>query len=152
MTPASLRRFLCVAFCAFSFCIFGCSRGPQTAPVSGQVTLDGKPAADVRVLFQPIGDGSEKAGSKTKGPGVGSYATTGADGRFVLRQSDTNALGAVIGKHSVQIADKQAESDEDAGSAKAAPARFPARYSDGALTFEVKAGGTDQANFKLTSK
>ena len=83
---------------------------------------------------------------------MGSYATTGADGKYTLRTGDTDAAGAVVGTHRVTISDMRTESDQDGGVIKTPPPRFPPRYSDGSLTFEVKAEGTDQANFELTSK
>lgn len=132
----------------------GCSKGggKQTALVSGKVTVDGKPAGDVRVSFQPILAAPSNDNAKSKDAGVGSYATTDADGKFTLRFSDTDAPGAVVGMHNVRLSDKLAESNEDGGPVKAKPARFPAKYSDGSLTFEVKPEGTTEANFDLASK
>jgi len=141
-----LRGYLAI----FSLVVLlGCSGGSDIAPVSGTVTLDGKPLPDARISFQPAATG-EAAGRLELG--MGSYATTDAEGRYTLRTADTDEAGAVIGTHRVMISDIRTETDEDAGATKAPPPRFPARYSDGSLTFEVKPEGTDQANFELTSK
>lgn len=142
-----MRWKQCLA--TLAFLVLGCSDGSQIAPVSGQLTLDGKPLADARISFQPAPTG--EAAGRTE-LGMGSYATTDAEGKYTLRTADTDAEGAVVGAHRVMISDMRTETDEDAGATKAPPPRFPVRYSDGSLTFEVKPGGTDQANFELSSK
>lgn len=142
-----------IACCALVFCLAGCGGGgSQSVPVSGTVTLDGKPIADVRVSFQPLAAMLEKKGPNSKDSGVGSFATTDKDGRYVLQLSDSDKKGAVVGHHLVRFSDKLAESNEDAGTTKAPKARFPGRYSSDPLSFEVKPDGTDQANFDLNSK
>jgi hypothetical protein len=129
--------------------LLGCGDGNSVAPVSGVVTLDGKPLADVRVSFQPIGTG-EAAGRAELG--MGSYATTDAEGKYTLKTADTDAEGAVVGAHRVTLSDMRTETPQDAGVTKAPPPRFPTKYADGSLSFDVKPGGTDQANFELTSR
>jgi hypothetical protein len=129
--------------------LVGCSDGNAIAPVSGVVTLDGKPLPDARISFQPAPTG--EAAGKTE-LGMGSYATTDAEGRYTLHTADTDAAGAVVGTHRVMISDMRTESDQDGGVVRTPPPRFPPRYSDGSLTFDVKPEGTDQANFELKSK
>ncbi|HUP81375.1 MAG TPA: hypothetical protein VM260_22680, partial [Pirellula sp.] len=59
--------------------MIGCSsQGFEVAPVSGSVTLDGKPVGGLIVNFQP----SSKEGSLEPGPGA--YAWTDVGGRFTL--------------------------------------------------------------------
>jgi hypothetical protein len=78
--------------------VLGCSGGdPHFAPVSGVVTLDGKPYDQAVISFQPIGTPDNPT------PGHGSSAYTDENGRFVLR-SDNKIDGAVVGKHRVRIA------------------------------------------------
>lgn len=75
---------------AFLFCA-GCGRGlPRTAPVSGTITLDGKPLAGVAVSFV-----------NATAPRFG-IATTDAAGRYVLT-TFTAGDGAVVGEHKVVI-------------------------------------------------
>ncbi|MBC7351982.1 MAG: carboxypeptidase regulatory-like domain-containing protein [Thermogutta sp.] len=64
---------------------------PQTAPVSGIVTLDGQPVDGATVVFVPTGT-----------PAYGAYAVTDSKGRFVLKSSET-VSGAVPGKYFVQV-------------------------------------------------
>jgi hypothetical protein len=68
----------------------GCSKGPGLVPVSGRVTLDGKPVKEVIVNFTPIGD--------TKG--TGSLAATDPDGRFTLADARGKA-GTYVGEYKV---------------------------------------------------
>jgi len=66
----------------------GCRSGVELLPVSGVVTLDGKPVEQATVLFKP-----------ESGPVA--YGQTNADGRFEL--STAGRKGAVPGKHKVSI-------------------------------------------------
>jgi len=125
----------------------GCSSSEfDLAPVSGIVTLDGEPLADGGVSFQPLA----QAGSTSGGPG--STSRTDAEGRFSLSTIDGQP-GAVIGSHQVKVFSYSPEmpiaSDTDSGPSKE---RVPARYNYRTqLTFDVPAGGTEQANFELTT-
>jgi hypothetical protein len=123
----------------------GCGGPHKTAPVSGRVTLNGKPLANAAVLFQPI------ATSGNNEPGPGSAGTTDADGRYTLSLVGKKTKGAVIGKHKVQITRMAQESDSSDDRPK--PFKRPSRRRgrDTQLEFEVPAGGTDSANFSLTS-
>src|SRR5262249_22128397 len=72
-----------------------CSSG-KFVPVSGGVTLDGKPYPRAVVSFQPLGT------EGNPNPGRGSSAYTDENGRYVLK-CDNRINGAVIGKHRVRI-------------------------------------------------
>jgi len=125
----------------------GCGGGPNVVPVSGRVTLDGKPVAGVHVSFQPV------ATEGNKNPGGGSYAITDADGRFTLRLVEGGGAGAAVGKHRVEITTR-IEVDNATDSVKAPNPKtvIPAKYNRSSnLTFEVPPGGTDKADFALTS-
>lgn len=144
--------FFLIAGSALLWIGTGCgskSNGPQFVPVTGKVTLDGKPVRDVRVSFQPQAPpGSKGAAAEV---GMGSNATTGEDGIFVLAVSDNTKTGAVVGMHTVNFSDKQVETDDrDAGPSPAPrKPRFPPQQPQ---TFEVKAPGTNDANFDIKSK
>jgi hypothetical protein len=126
----------------------GCSDGRTTAPVSGKVTLDGQPLADVRLMFQP----AEFDVNAADADATGSYATTDAQGEYTLLLSDSDEPGALVGEHRVTIYDKLTETDSDAGAASVKRSRIPPRYADGSLSFKVEPDGTDQANFELNSR
>ena len=126
----------------------GCG-GPdfQTAPVSGKVTLDGDPVADIQVLFQPTGVGEGE-------PGPGSRGLTGADGRYKLETMDGSRNGAVPGTHKVMLSyvDPNADPDAETGEGGEEPPpvfKLPPKARDGSLKYTVPEGGTDEADFEF---
>jgi hypothetical protein len=126
----------------------GCDSKPYgLAPVSGVVTLDGRPIEGARVSFQPLG------GEKTN-PGPGSYAFCDAAGHYELK-TIRDEMGAVPGPHVIRISSAQpkADSASDSDSGPAFQDPIPARYnSQTQLTFTVPEEGTMAAEFKLTTK
>lgn len=126
----------------------GCGGGVPTARVEGVVTLDGKALQDIRVLFQP-------ENSSVESGVVGSFGLTDAGGKFVLKLSDSQREGALVGNHVVTLADKLSEDpkDSDAGSfGKTPKSRIPTKYTSQPPKFEVKSGIANQAKFDLSSK
>jgi hypothetical protein len=124
----------------------GCSSSYPLAPVSGVVTLDGKPLAEARVAFQP----RSPAGQANAGPG--SYAKTDDAGRYRLK-TITGVDGAVVAVHDVSISTFQGKADPGSdGLEVVRPELVPARYAlRGALTFTVEAKGSDTADFHLST-
>jgi hypothetical protein len=122
----------------------GCGGGPyKVAPISGRVTLNGQPLANAAVTFQP-----SEAGKINPGPGSGAF--TDSDGRYTLKLIGTETRGAVLGKHKVRItlSHKDDSADDRPKRFKDLPARYNGRTK---LEYEVRAGGTDSADFQLTS-
>jgi hypothetical protein len=120
---------------------WGCGADGKFAKVSGRVTLDGQPLAGASVVFQPLNPDPAN-------PLPGSHGLTNADGTFTLQVDLRTTSGAAVGAHRVAISRTQAPGGD-------APARelIPARYNSAStLTFEVPAGGTDQADFDLNSR
>jgi len=131
--------FVCVA----SGC--GGGQGYKAAPVSGTVTIDGNPVAGIVVTFQPVGAGQT--------PGPGSTGKTDENGKFTLRfATQDRKPGAVVGKHRVSFATWMEEQGDVTPRGGGAKELVPRRYQGQAMEFEVKAGGTDKADFPLTSK
>ena len=131
----------------------GCG-GVKAVPVSGTVTVDGKPLKDIAVNFTPI------AAEGAEGPG--SSGVTDAEGRYSLRTiGDRRVRGAVVGKHRVVLSERLAlgpDSDpyDPAISPQESEARLrklsssyklPPAAQDTSLTFEVPPEGTSEANF-----
>ena len=83
------RRALLTAGLAM---ILGCSgrSGPETAPVTGKITLGGKPMAGAHVTF--TAEGAPRA----------ALGTTDAQGVYQLTTFQPND-GAVLGKHTVTV-------------------------------------------------
>jgi hypothetical protein len=142
------RRFLAVTL-VFAF---GCAGSVKLAPVSGKVTMDGKPLVGATVSFTPI-DEKDKKGIEAP---LSSIGNTNDQGEFTL-QTTTGQPGAVVGKHKVSISLLK----EQAGDTDDRPPRggwptadlVPLRYNEKTeLTFDVPAGGTKEASFPLTSK
>jgi hypothetical protein len=132
---------------AFSLVLgLGCGSG-KFAPVSGTVTMNGKPLAGATVMFSPIA----KEGSIDAGPGSG--GKTNEKGEYTLT-SDTGRNGALVGKHRVSISLMgQGTSETDERRRPGTPVnQVPLRYNGKTeLTYEVPAGGTDKADFTLKS-
>jgi hypothetical protein len=126
----------------------GCGSRP-IVPVSGKVTLNGKPLANAMVAFNPI----PKEGSSEAGPG--SVGTTDENGAFTLKVSP-DRKGALVGRHRVAIsATNPPTGGGDARLPRGGRAlrnTIPSRYNEQSeLTLEVPSGGTDRADFELTS-
>jgi hypothetical protein len=128
----------------------GCSS--EFVPVSGVVSLDGKPYGKAAVSFQPIGS------EENPYPGRGSSAYTDENGRFELI-SDENK-GAVVGKHLIRITTRydQIVGEPGVGSPDGTPVNRPRDpippewNSESQKQFEVPPGGTDKANFDIVTK
>jgi hypothetical protein len=146
---------LCLLAAAALLGLFpGCGGGPRFVPVSGVVTLNGKPYDKAAVSFQPIGT------SDNPYPGRGSSAYTDENGKFVL--TSDNHRGAVVGKHLIRITTRGATpvsaGEPGIGSSDAAPANrsgdpIPLEWNwQSAKEFEVPPGGTDKANFDIVTK
>jgi len=147
-------RITSLVLCAMAIAIGGCGRGgPNYAPVSGTVTLDGKPYGDAVVVFLP------KATPANPNPGRSSAGETDEQGRFDLK-TDELIRGAVVGKHLVKISTRGPvmQFDPATGSPDNAPPTvkrdlIPAEWNTmSEKEFEVPPGGTDKANFDIVTK
>jgi hypothetical protein len=131
--------------------VLGCAQaGPKIVPVSGVVTLNGKPLADATVTFAPVApDGENNAA------GDSSIGKTNANGEYTLTTS-RGVPGAIVGKHRVRVSlfAQQQNPESDAplppGAVKD---KIPVRYNgvEPVLKFEVKPNGPNKADFDLTS-
>lgn len=138
------------------FCFFatqfsigvGCGGGRDQvvlAPVTGRVTVDDKPLTAGTVYFIP--DGSKQ----TKGPL--SLGRIDGDGRFEITSAEERK-GAVVGFHKIRIEVPTAANLEGPVAASSS-AEDLSKYNDpetSGLTFEVKPGVSNQADFPLSSK
>jgi hypothetical protein len=71
--------------------IAGCGKsGPEIAPVSGRITVDGQPMGNVDIVFQP---------EDSRSP---SFGRTDKDGHYTLGYNK-NVQGALVGWHGVGI-------------------------------------------------
>jgi hypothetical protein len=136
----------------------GCGSGGKYAPVSGVVTIDGKPYGEAVVTFQPF------ATKDNPEPGRGSSGDTDANGKFVLKTDDLKN-GAVVGKHQVRIWTRGpgvvSGYDASVGTPDGAGAPAPRGKVDpippqwnsrGEKFFDVPPSGTDKADFEISTK
>ena len=133
-----------VALSLVSLCLAGgCnSSGLNVAPVSGTVTLNGKPLPNAHVTFVP------KPGLEAPS----SDGTTDANGRYSLIISVTDEVGAAVGEHIVQITASQHTQAPDDDRSYVVDEPVPARYNaQSTLEFTVPPDGTKTADFALKS-
>jgi len=124
-------RFVLTGSLALFF-LCGCGSDGNVAPVSGVITLNGKPTADIAVTFQPVApDGKNVTGSSA-------FGVTGSDGRYTLKLYGTDTRGATIGKNQVKITGHNPLTDmSEEALVKAKPkVNIPNRYWS-SLEFDV---------------
>ena len=122
----------------------GCGpSGPKTYPVTGKVTIDGKPLANCRIDFLPVDSANQAASGQI-----------GADGTYTLYTGTTGAPGAMPGKYKVVLTPEAGddasymggeESENDVGAEPtiAESGVVPKEYMDASTTpkeVEVTAG------------
>jgi hypothetical protein len=143
MNQSSARRFVPLLALACTTLLTGCGGSNYTVvPVSGRVTLKGRPLAEVHVSFQP-----QRKSPNDPEPGPGSYAMTDADGRYRLKTVDPEMDGAVVGTHVVRLTMAEAGAGVDDADLGIRPQVLPPEAGDGSRRFEVPPGGTTEADF-----
>jgi len=124
----------------------GCGGAPSDQPdlhsVSGKVTQDGKPLANMMVSFTLQGGGRPATG------------TTDAEGAYTLTYKE-GLDGAPVGTHSVRLAfveasteDYEATNDAPENEGDASLRGLPQSAFDGSITKEVKAE-SNEINIEL---
>jgi len=132
-------------------CVFtsGCGRGLRLVPVTGSLTLDGKPVSNASVLFVRVDEGPA------------AFGVTDSQGRFELYT--VNRRGAALGSYRVAVTLEQSVAlpgtvgiDEIAPAAESLPAArlaIPEKFlspDTSGLTAEV-AEGRQHFDFALRS-
>ena len=155
------RSRLCVVLLATTcLAAIGCDGGKYSA-VSGIVTVDGQPIANVRVVFAPEAVGDNHS------PGPWSKGVSDESGRFTLRTRHGDP-GAVVGPHKVGFEWNDIDFDElstlrqevkssknpEAVKTKIAELKQkiksrPKINETVSLDFEVPQGGTTSADFEI---
>jgi hypothetical protein len=139
-TRRLLRTYGIIASALLLAC--GCSSKVKTAPVTGQVFLDEKPAANATVTFHPVG------------VSAGAVRPTGrvdSDGMFHLT-TYTADDGAPVGEYLVTIV--RFNTIDSPGRSRSVVNELPERYAKpetSELTATVTRGGVQIEPFKLAS-
>jgi hypothetical protein len=75
----------------------GCSSSEfELAPVTGQVTIDGRPFTQGKVMFAPVASGESRQAGRP------AFSRLGPDGSFTLGTYESED-GAVVGEHWVTV-------------------------------------------------
>ncbi len=125
--------------------MIGCGKKFPLVPVSGTVTIKGKPLADHQIGF---------VAADPMAAGLGATGITDAQGRYTMT-STTGKAGCPAGLCQVYIQWNLPESvkEDMAKSTKPipihVPVELPPNASNGSLTFDVPATGTQSANIDL---
>lgn len=133
------------------FLLPGCN-SQNVVPVSGTVTIDGKPAANVRLAFRPVA--TDKSGTSA---GYGAIGTTDANGHYEMEiiSATREGKGASVGKNRVKITliGDNTKSDSLPSLANGSPIKkslaFPWGETEVNTTIDVPANGTNSADFAL---
>lgn len=130
-----------------AMCGCGGSSEPEVAMVEGIVTLNGQPAGDLQVSFEPvIADGKNAATV-----GGASSGVTDPTGKYVLNYKGGVKKGAVLGKHIVRIESAKGGGPAGGGDAVAG-APIPVAYNtESTLTAEI-VKGENKKNFDIVSQ
>ncbi|QDT32954.1 transthyretin-like family protein [Thalassoglobus polymorphus] len=91
-----LKLLIPVLICLVSGCGGGGLKEFPTAEVTGVVTCDGSPVANVRVYFSPTASG------KDANVGKSGWGTTKENGEFTISTYGSED-GAVVGNHNVSV-------------------------------------------------
>ena len=130
-----IRSVASCALLVFLILTCGCSESSGIQPVTGIVTLDGKPCPGLFVLFTPL-EGESRTSSRGQ---------TDSDGKFELRYT-SQIQGAQVGKHLVQISPNP---EPEPGVPKV---KIPPRYNRASqLNAVVDEAGENDFQFDLTS-
>lgn len=148
--------------------MLGCTgaKSRDTVPVSGTVTLDGKPVEGAQVVFTPTGGGGAAASGKTDSSGVYRLTTRepndGAKpGSYLVSVSKTEVVDPTAGVIKPGMSEEEAtraayEAKEKAG--KDEPKvieHLPAKYKNPATSgfkFDVTKEGKNVFDLPLSSK
>jgi hypothetical protein len=138
LRPTRWIRLACATL-VLSLSVTGCfRRGPELAPVTGTVLLDGEPLANAQVEFKPM-------------RGSPSYGTTDSRGQYELRYTKDKS-GAVVGTHVVRITTQTTAVDES-GNEIQIPQRVPEKYNyRSKLIREVRPKVENRIDFRLESE
>jgi hypothetical protein len=138
-----VRLLLGFVFVFLLLALQGCG-GKSYAPVSGTVTLDGKPLANAIVTFNPIAE----PGSKEAGESAGGKTNENGEYKLKTYTGKGEREGAQVGKHKVNISQQGSKGE---GDRTITWEKLPKKYNENTeLTYEVHSG-ENKKDFELKS-
>lgn len=157
--PNFVERAIRVTAClGFGLLLTGCG-GEAPVPVTGKVTLDGKPVAGASITFTPVDrkegevavGGTDESGMYSLNLLKGEVKDGAWPGAYKVSISKEELVGGKTGDSNLE------ESFSSLGMPSGRPARakslIPAKYGramTSGLSFEVKRGEENTANFELS--
>lgn len=117
--------------------ITGCNSNSGMSPVSGKVTLDGKPYANAQVRFVP----------ESGRPSIGMTNEEGVYRLVYIRDT----LGAAPGEYRVDITTVY-QSSSDSGGGKEPPEKIPPKYNVRTELKKTVEPGANVIDFELVTK
>ena len=142
----NVRRGLLLALAVVAA---GCSDAlvePDLGTVTGSVKINGQPAPDVMVQFEPKGSGAGKANEV----GATSTGITDAGGNYELTYKG-ETKGAVVGMHTVRLT-SAAGGGPAGGEAGVAPVNIPANFNiESSIEKDVQKG-ENKIDIEITTK
>ena len=143
------QRFQWGMVFAFSIFALGCSASivePELGTVTGTVTIDGQPGANLLIQFEP----QAPVGGKGNEVGGGSTATTDAGGAYELTYKGT-AKGAVVGSHLIRIT-SAAGGGPAGGEAGAVQVAIPPMYNTASTLRKDVSKGENKIDIDIKTK
>ena len=124
-----------LSLCLASMVLFtGCGGDEfETAPVTGKVTVDGKPLGAGKIIFSPQSTDNQAAGRVAS-------TEVSADGSYKI-------YGVVVGDHKVSVVLPLTEEEEEEEDEREMAADFAPKTDQ---TYTVAAGETNQIDVALT--
>lgn len=121
--------------------LVGCSDGLTIVPAKGTVLHNGQPLPNAHVSFQPVGEAGDRVGP-------GSYGVTDGQGKYELKLTTDDRLGAVVGEHRVRVV-TNTQSDPDSDLSVNTGVSLPSEFLDGSHTMTVPPEGSEQLDIDI---
>jgi hypothetical protein len=136
------KRFICLLlFAALCFCA-SCQQ--RVTQISGTITVDGKPAENLKVLFQAVTDTAHVPSP--------AYGITDKTGKYQLILASNKRNGVIPGEYAVFINWEDPNPAADDNTTHAAPYQIPPNALRGELRYTVKVGEPQTADFQLVNQ
>ncbi|MDR0338595.1 MAG: hypothetical protein LBI18_16100 [Planctomycetaceae bacterium] len=138
----SKKPIFCLLLFVTIFLCIGCRQ--QVTQISGTVTVDGKPAENLKVLFQAISDA----------PNVPppAYGVTDKVGKYRLILANDKKNGVIPGEYAVFINWEDPNPVANDNINHAAPYKIPPHALRGELRYTVKVGEPQTADFHIENQ